>query len=272
MSSAPDPEEARTLRSKLSQLYNESAPDYEELWAPELLPLSRQLLPRLPLESARTVLDAGAGVGTLLPELQENAPLALVVGNDLSPGMVSRAPRDIARVAGDAGRLPFIDDAFDVAILAFVLFHLFDPRDGLAETARVLRPGGVVGTITWGAENDPAALQVWADELSASGAPPVETSLAKHELLDTPAKLETMMERAGLEPIVSWVGEYRSTTTLDQFLDHRIRHGQSRRRLQTLAPPDRTECVARARRRLEALSPDDFTEISEVVYAVARTP
>lgn len=168
--------------------------------------------------------------------------------------------------------MPFKNGVFDVGILAFVLFHLFDPRKGMAETARVLRPGGTIGTITWGDENEPRAFQVWADELAAAGAPPADTGLSNHELLDTPAKMQAMMEAAGLEPIRAWVGEYRANTTPEEFLDHRSRHGQSRWRLEQLSGEKRAGCLERARHRLEALSPDDFAEVAEVVYAVGRKP
>jgi demethylmenaquinone methyltransferase/2-methoxy-6-polyprenyl-1,4-benzoquinol methylase len=45
-------------------------------------------------------------------------------------------------VAGDALRLPFADGVFDAVTISFGLRNLVDPAGGLAELARVTRPGG----------------------------------------------------------------------------------------------------------------------------------
>lgn len=270
ISSDPDP--ARQVRGKVSELYSAAAEDYEDLWAPELLPLARQLLPHLSLDRAGVVLEAGAGVGALLPELKQQAPHATVIGADLSLGMLSRAPAGFPRVVTDASRLGIRDGCVDAGILAFVLFHLFDPSRGVAEMARVLRSGGVLATATWGNESYPRAMEVWAEELTAHGAPPPDPDFARFEVVDTRDKVEALMAQEGLKPVRSWIGEYRATNTPDEFLAHRTRHGQSRLRLSRLPPETQTVCLESARRRLGSLGPEDFEERSEVVYAVARKP
>ena len=50
--------------------------------------------------------------------------------------------RPRARVRGDITALPFADESFDVVTCNWVLYHLVDVDRGLAELARVLRPGG----------------------------------------------------------------------------------------------------------------------------------
>ena len=45
-------------------------------------------------------------------------------------------------VAGDALGLPFADGSFDAVTISFGLRNLVDPGAGLAEMARVTRPGG----------------------------------------------------------------------------------------------------------------------------------
>ena len=45
--------------------------------------------------------------------------------------------------------LPFSEDRFDAAVMALVIFFVSDPAKGLAEMARVVRPGGIVATYVW---------------------------------------------------------------------------------------------------------------------------
>jgi ubiquinone/menaquinone biosynthesis C-methylase UbiE len=56
--------------------------------------------------------------------------------------------RGVDAVVGDVQSLPFEDASFDVAVAAWMLFHVRDLDLGLAELARVLRPGGRLVAIT----------------------------------------------------------------------------------------------------------------------------
>ncbi|EGX57576.1 type 11 methyltransferase [Streptomyces zinciresistens K42] len=100
--------------------------------------------------SGDTVLDIGCGVGK--PALQlVAARRTRVTGITISDVEVARAAenaaaaghRDLATFRNaDVTDLPFEDDAFDAAWAVESLLHVPDRGRALAETARVLRPGG----------------------------------------------------------------------------------------------------------------------------------
>lgn len=253
---------------RVASFYSRSAPGYEELWAPELLKMSRELVEALSLETARRILDLGSGVGTLLPEIQRQAPDALVIGSDLAHGMLRRAPVSFARVTADAQRLPFADASFDVAILAFMLFHVPEPPRALAETRRVLHEDSSIGTLTWGDDPSYMALDIWNDELEARGAD-AAPALARHELVDTEEKVEQVLSEAGFGDIRTWIRIREDQMTLESFLRHRTGHGMSRHRFESLSEADRADVLEKVRERLADLGPKAFLDRSEVIYATA---
>src|SRR5437764_10445174 len=116
--------------------------------------MSRPLLAELPLGAARRVLDAGAGTGSLLPDLRNAAPQACVIGADISLGMLRIAQKKSLSplVVMSIDRLA-LRPVFDVAVLAFVLFHSPDPINALREVYRVLLPCGTIGLVTWTADS-----------------------------------------------------------------------------------------------------------------------
>jgi SAM-dependent methyltransferase len=98
-------------------------------------------------EPAR-VLEVGGGEGELAERIVRELGTDLV-GLDQSERMVEiqRAKGIDARV-GDVQELPFADADFDVAVAAWMLYHVPDLDRALAELARVLRPGGRLVAVT----------------------------------------------------------------------------------------------------------------------------
>jgi SAM-dependent methyltransferase len=88
-------------------------------------------------------LDAACGTGRHSRHL-----VALghqVLGVDLTPEMLERAAVNVPSTKfreGDLRALPVADEQFDLVVCGLALAHLADLRAGIAELARVLRPGG----------------------------------------------------------------------------------------------------------------------------------
>ena len=99
-------------------------------------------------------LDVGCGNGAFTEVLVERCAPVSVQGIDPSEGQLAFArTRPASRVAqfrkGDAMAQPFIDDAFDVAVMPLVIFFVSDPAKGVAEMVRVVCPGGAVTAYAW---------------------------------------------------------------------------------------------------------------------------
>ena len=94
------------------------------------------------------VLEVGCGWGELAERLEHETG-AEVVAVDLSPRMVELARgRGVDASVGDVQDLPFDDESFDAVVAAWMLYHVADLDRGLAELARVLRPGGRLVAVT----------------------------------------------------------------------------------------------------------------------------
>ncbi len=94
------------------------------------------------------ILDVGSGAGQILRHLLRRTHIdAQLVAFDLSAQMLRRARKKLkndrpAYVAGDLMRMPFAEESFDCVTCGWVLEHLPDPKPGLREIGRVLKPGG----------------------------------------------------------------------------------------------------------------------------------
>lgn len=255
----------------VAEAYGRGAAVYERLWAPALLPLCRELVASLPLPDAARVLDAGTGAGTLLPTLGAAAPGALVVGVDATPDMLRRGPPGFPRAVMDLQALALSADTFDGAVAAFVLFHVADPPRALRELCRVLRPGGVLGTITWRGDPDFVAQRVWTEELDRHGAAPAAAT-TNHAGLDSVDAMGRSLRAAGFEPGKGWEQAFAHRHSPDSFLDLRSALGASGGRFASLPPARRRAVLDAARRRLERLDEADLVDANRAIFHLARKP
>lgn len=260
----------------LAAEYSNKANAYARHWAPVIRPMALPLLAALPLGDARCVVDVGSGTGALLPDVSAAAPGASVIAVDHSEGVLREgrrtSPHPVAVM--DVQRLAIRSDAVDVALLAFVLFHMPDPAGTLAELFRALRRGGTLGIVTWGQDPGMPGASIWTDELDREGAAPDprDPSVMQQALLDTPEKLPALLDAAGYLPRRRWSATFSHRWRLDDLLALQTGCGMPSRRLAGLTADARARCEARVRARLKALTPADFTYWPEVLFAVAQRP
>jgi ubiquinone/menaquinone biosynthesis C-methylase UbiE len=123
-----------------------------------------RLLDRLGAGPHASVLDVGAGTGTLALQVKERWPEAAVTGLDADADILAIArrkgaadDRQVEWVEALSDAMPFADASFDAAV-ATLFFHHLD-HDGkaatLLEIGRVLKPGGVLHVADYGHPRDP---------------------------------------------------------------------------------------------------------------------
>jgi demethylmenaquinone methyltransferase/2-methoxy-6-polyprenyl-1,4-benzoquinol methylase len=131
---------------------------FDRLWRRRV---ARRFLPILMRSNAR-IFDLCCGTGDLtmaLDRARAGAPTQsdrhyAIVGSDFAAPMLERAQgksrssnRRLVFAAADALLLPFADASFDLVTVAFGFRNLANYERGLAEVARVLRPGGQMGIL-----------------------------------------------------------------------------------------------------------------------------
>ena len=263
---------ANQQTAMLADRYTQRAGAYQALWSPIIRPVGERLIARLPLSrTTRSVVDIGSGAGALLPAIRRAAPSAVIVGVDRSPGMLRLAKDKQSGPLAlmDVQNLALPANRFQVAVVAFVLFHLPYPEQCLAEVNRVLQPRGAVGTVTWGSENMAPANAIWDDELQAAGAQMLELpAVDNRACCDSTQKMTTLLEQAGLVSIKVWIESIEHRWRPEDHFDYQLRMN-SRLRLQSLDVQDRESCINRVRDRLSGADREQYVYRGEVFMATA---
>ena len=151
----------------------------------------------------KTALDVGSGGGLLAEEFARLG--CRVTGIDPSTQSVETARAhaateglDIEYTTGFGEDLPFPDASFDIAYCCDVLEHVNDLDKALAETARVLKPGGLYmyDTINRTRRSRLVVINLLQEWRSTAL---MEPNLHDWDMFIKPEELEAAMARAGLE-------------------------------------------------------------------------
>ena len=179
----------------------------------------------LDLKPGLRVLEVGSGLGLLAAAVADAMPDIRVVGLEQSSAQIAAAVRDqrIRYVQGDAHRLEFDDETFDLVYARFVLEHVADPELVLKEMRRVTRQGGRVVVC----ENDISVLRL---DPECPAFEPVWDAFQRHQHnlggdSHIGRRLYRLFQRAGLsnvelsvQPEVHWHGSVGFSAWIQNIL------------------------------------------------------
>jgi len=164
--------------------------------------------------------DIGCGNGAFTEMLVQRHAPAAVHGIDPSPEQLAFARQRLAGAPvefelGDATALPYADASFDAAVMALVIFFVPEPAKGVAEMARVVKPGGSVSAYAWDMFGGGFPFAPLQEELAAQGIAPLWPPSAEASRIDA---LRALWQEAGLVDIDTRVIDVQRTfASFDAF-------------------------------------------------------
>lgn len=255
---------------------------YARYWEPVLAGAARQLLSRIPHGPA-TYLDVGAGTGALALAAAVRWSQARIVALDASVGMLSVARERAARngsvgsdrftwLPADAADMPIDDGTVDVATSAFMLQLVDDRAAVLREIRRVLRPGGLLGVVSWLADElvlDADA--AFADAVAGLGleAGPEQFRPSRPTDFETVEAAYDELAAVGFEAIEARPEELRYSWTREAYLGFK-EHFDERDLFEALDEPGREQLREGVRSGWAGLPDEAFLLRAPLVSALAR--
>ena len=185
---------------------------YDKTWAA----LTRKFHPPI-LDDGHVIqgtrlLDVACGPGYLAAEATRRG--AASIGLDFSRSMLSAAASlhpGLALIEGDSERLPFTSSRFDAVTIGFGLLHMSDPQRALAESRRVLRPGGRVAFSVWARPSESPGRQIVFSAIEQHGIKDVGLPQGPpFFLLSTPDDCRRSLSDAGFDEDTIRFGTHRA--------------------------------------------------------------
>ena len=265
--------------------YDTIADGYRQWWAPVLAPAAYRLLDAVDefARSADRIIDIGTGTGTLALSAVRRWRSARVEAIDASSGMAAVATREADRVlepgdrarldirTGVAAALPVDDASVDLAVSSFVFQLVPNRAAALRDARRVLRPGGMLGFVTWLRDDRPFAPDAAFDDAIADiGLEPREYGSGSDDLESVDATAR-QLRRAGFRHVHAEPGGVEWTFDPDSYIG--FLSGFDEMDLFAELDADvRRRLIHRMRARFASLSADDFVLRLPVVFAFGRRP
>ena len=112
--------------------------------------LSKKLLELASIVDGKEVLEVGCGFGGTISLINDEFHNLKIVGVNIDQRQIDRAKEkvfekngnDLSFIQGDACKLPFNDNSFDIVLAVECIFHFSDRNKFFSEANRVLKDGG----------------------------------------------------------------------------------------------------------------------------------
>lgn len=220
-------------------------------------------------------LDVGCGSGAFSELIALRYAPAESHGVDPSDAQLAfartrPATRNAVFQVGDAMALPFPADRFDAAVMALVIFFVPDPAKGVAEMARVVRPGGIVAAYAWDNLGGGFPFAPIQSEMRAMGFnPPQPPSVGASRA----EAMRDLWAGAGLQDIEAReIAVSRSFADFEDFWSQSTMTGSTRPMLAAMPPADIDQLKARVRARMTADAQGRITHGARANAIKGRVP
>jgi SAM-dependent methyltransferase len=200
-------------------------------------------------------LDVGCGGGAFTELLVDRCAPVSVHGIDPAEAQLAYArarcaARGVQIQKGDAMALPFPAGAFDAAVMPLVIFFVPEPAVGVAEMARVVRPGGIVAAYSWDMAGGGFPYESLRAEMRGLG---VDVPVPPSQDASRIDVLQKLWADAGLEATKTReIRVERSFTDFDDYWRTILGGPSVRARLAALTPEQLSLLQARMRSQLPA--------------------
>jgi demethylmenaquinone methyltransferase / 2-methoxy-6-polyprenyl-1,4-benzoquinol methylase len=155
----------RSKKDSVREMFDDIAPVYD--FMNHFLSMGidkrwrKKLRKEMALQKPDSIIDIATGTGDLAFELSKLEP-GSITGIDISEKMLEIAINKsqtkklnelVVFQIADGSNMPYDNDSFDAASMAFGIRNFENPQNGLKEIFRVLKPGGMIYILEFGMPN-----------------------------------------------------------------------------------------------------------------------